>query len=139
MATSTSAPINRALVRQLRGSAPLMTVIVGGIHEKVAPRKVKYPFVTYGKVSAPYDYAWGMLTIEAVFDVFAWAENPVDARNVDQLVANALNDAALSVDGQTLLLCRRVADVEGDPDIDARGRRIYQIGGTYGIQTYQPT
>lgn len=138
MATSTSAPIKRALVRQLRASAPLTAVIVGGVHEKVAPRKAKYPFVTYARIAAPYEYAWGLLSIEAVFDVFAWAENPVDAQTVDQLVANALNDAALSVDGQTLLLCRRVADLEGDPDIDARGRRIYQVGGTYGIQTYQP-
>lgn len=137
MAATTSTPIKRALVRKLRDSSPVMTAIVGGIHEKVAPRRTRYPFIVYGRVAAPYDYVWGSVDFTAMFDVFVWAENQVDASNIDQLVADALNDATLSVSGQTLLACRRVADLDGDTEMDARGRRIYSVGGTYVIQTTQ--
>lgn len=137
MAATTSSPIKRALVRKLRDSSPVMTVIVGGIHEKVAPRKARYPFIVYGRVTAPRAYGWGNVDIISMFDVVVWAENAVDANTIDQLVANALDDAALSVDGQTTLLCRRMSDIEGDPEMDARGRRIYSVGGTYVIHTTQ--
>lgn len=138
MAATTSGPVKRALVQTLRGNAALMAAIVGGIHQKVAPRRARYPFLTYARVTATYGYVWGSVDILAMFDVLAWAENAVDAENIDQLVAGALNDAALSVSGQTTLLCRRVADIEGEPEMDDRGRRIYAIGGTYLIGTTQP-
>jgi len=139
MATSTSAHIKRAIVQSLRANAPLVAAIRGGIHETLAPRKVRYPFVVYDLISAPYSYTWGSSEIKARFDVFVFAENPVEANNLDALVCGALNDAELSVDGQATLLCRRVADMPTGPDVDAEGKRIYQIGGTYSIWTTQPT
>lgn len=138
MVVTTSAPIKRALVQALRASGPLVAAINGGIHETIAPRKVKYPFVTYDLVSSPYEYDWTGVMIEAMFDVSIFAENPVDANNVDALVAAALNEAALAVSGQTTLLCRRVADMPTGPDVDAEGHRIYQVGGTYSVWTDQP-
>lgn len=139
MATSTAAPIKRAVVQTLRASGALMAAIAGGIHEGVAPRKVRYPFIVYQMVAAPYDYTWGTMLLRVTVDVSTYATNPVDANNIDALIAGALNEAALNVDGQTSMLCRRVADLPTGPDVDSEGKRIYQVGGSYLIWTDQPT
>lgn len=137
MATTSAAPVKRAIVQALRASPSLTTAIAGGIHEGIAPRKVRYPFIVYQLVAAPYVYDWGNTMIQALFDVSVFAENPVDANNIDALIADALNEAVLSVDGQTNLLCRRIADLPTGPDIDSEGKRIYQIGGSYSVWTDQ--
>lgn len=138
MATATSsAPIKRAVVQKLRASPSLVSAIAGGIHEGIAPRKVRYPFIVYQLVAAPYRYNWTGVVIEAMFDVSVFAENPVDANNIDALIAGALNEAGLNVDGQDNLLCRRVADLPTGPDIDSEGKRIYQVGGSYSVWTNQ--
>jgi len=137
MATTTVAPVKRAVVQKLRASSPLVAAIVGGIHEAVAPRKVKYPFIVYQIVASSYEYDWTGMQIHALMDVSTYAVNPVDANNIDALIAGALNDAALTVDGQTSLLCRRVGDLPTGPDVDSEGKRIYQVGGTYSIWTDQ--
>lgn len=137
MATSTVAPVKRAVVQKLRASSPLVAAIVGGIHEAIAPRKVKYPFIVYQIVASSYEYDWTGMQIHALMDVSTYAVNPVDANNIDALIARALNDAALTVDGQASLLCRRVGDLPTGPDVDAEGKRIYQVGGTYSIWTDQ--
>jgi hypothetical protein len=138
MATSTSAAVKRAVVQKLRSSAPLVAALNGGIHESIAPRKVRYPFITYQLVAAPYDYDWTGVILRVLMDVTVFAENPVEANNIDQLIGGVLNEAALAVDGQTTLLCRRVSDLPTGPDVDGEGRRIYQIGGSYSIWTDQP-
>lgn len=135
---TTSAPIKRSVVATMRGNAPLKAAIVGGIHEGFAPEKTRYPFLTYNLVTAPYADLWGSRMIVALVDVFAFAENPVDANNVDQLILTSLDGAMLSVDGQTSLICRRVADLGGPPQLDSEGKKIYQIGGSYEIWTDQP-
>jgi hypothetical protein len=135
--TSTSASIKRAVVRRLRASPALVAAIAGGIHEGIAPRKVRYPFITYQLAGASYGYDWGAVMLRVLIDVSVFAENPVDANNIDALIAGALNEAALSVEGQTSLLCRRVADLPTGPDIDSEGKRIYQVGGSYSIWTDQ--
>jgi hypothetical protein len=135
--TSTSASVKRAVVRALRASPSLVSAIRGGIHEGIAPRKVRYPFITYNLVAAPYSYDWTGVMLRVLIDVSVFAENPVDANNIDALIAGALNEAALSVEGQTSLLCRRVADLPTGPDIDSEGKRIYQVGGSYSIWTDQ--
>ena len=96
------------------------------------------PFVVYNLVVAPYSDAWGSRMIVALVDVFAIAANPVDANTVDQLILNTLDGAALTVDGQSSLICRRIADLPGAPQQDSEGKKIYQIGGSYEIWTDQP-
>ena len=137
MAYATSAPIKRAVVQKLRASPSLVSAIAGGIHEGIAPRKIRYPFIVYQLVSSPYHYNWTGVVIETLIDVSVFAENPVDANNIDALIAGALDEAALSVDGQDTLLCRRVADLPTGPDIDSEGKRIYQVGGSYSVWTNQ--
>ena len=134
---TTSTAIKRGVVRHARSDVPLKTAIVGGIHEGFAPEKVRYPFMVYNLVVAPYADLWGSRVIVALVDMLSFAENGVDASNVDQLILNAFDGAQLSVDGQTTLICRRVADIPGGPDTDSEGKKIYQIGGSYEIWTDQ--
>ncbi len=137
MALVTSAPVKRAIVQTLRASPALVAAIAGGIHEGIAPRKVRYPFVVYQLIAAPYSYQWGGAIIEATFDVSVYAENPVDANNIDALITAALDEAVLNMDEQDSMLCRRVADLPTGPDIDSEGKRIYQVGGSYSVWAHQ--
>lgn len=137
MALSSSAPIERAFVAKLRSNATLKAALPGGMHEAFAPEKAPYPLLTYQEVYAPYGYLWDSAMIFAGFDVTIWAKSSVDAKNIDALVLQTLQDASLSVDGQTTLICRRVADLR-NYDVDDEGRKVYAVGGTYEITTDQP-
>lgn len=137
MTLVTSAPVKRAVVQALRASPSLVAAIAGGIHEGIAPRKVRYPFIVYQLVAAPYSRQWGGVILETMFDVMVFAENPVDANNIDALITAALNEAVLTMDEQDNMLCHRVADLPTGPDVDGEGKRIYQVGGTYSIWAHQ--
>ena len=134
---ATSAPVKRALVQRLRAFPSLVAAIRGGIHEGIAPRKVRYPFIVYQLVSAPYRRQWGGVILETLFDVSVFAENPVDANNIDALISTALDEAVLVMDEQDSMLCRRVAVLPTGPDTDSEGKRIYQVGGTYSVWAHQ--
>jgi hypothetical protein len=135
MPLTTSANIKQALVATLRANNTLKDAI-NGIYEGFAPVKTKYPFVTYSFPPVTYDFAWGSLMLLASADIYVYSENSVEANNLDALVLNTLQDAPLSVDGQSTLLCRRVMDLS-EPDVDEEGKKIYQIGGSYSIWTDQ--
>jgi len=134
MAVPTPSPIKRGLVRRLRQQA-WFTTVKGGIHQSFAPYKAKYPFITYQLVTAPSEFTWGGTEVRAMFDVFAWSVDSVEAENLDALIAEALHDAALDVGEQRLLLCRRMGATPTGPTTDSTGRRIYQIGGSYAVWT----
>jgi hypothetical protein len=125
------APIKHAIVRQLRSSSTLKASITG-LHEGFAPRKTKYPFVTYSLHYAPVDYGWGFAIQKVGYDVMVVSDNSVDADNIDALVTATLNDAKLVVDGQSTLICRRILSLSL-PDVDEEGRKIYVVGGLYEI------
>lgn len=138
VALSTTAPVKRALVRALRANAAITTGAPGGIHQGISPAKTRYPFITYRIIPTTRDYQWDGMQIYALVDIFAFSTlTPVEAENLDGLIANTLQDAYLTVDGQDLLFLRRVADITMDPETDARGRRVYQIGGSYRVITSQ--
>lgn len=136
MPLTTSANIKQALVATLRANNTLKDAI-NGIYEGFAPAKTKYPFVTYSFVPAAYDFAWGSAMLLATVDIFVFSENSVEANNLDALVLNTLQDAALDVTGQSTLLCRRVLDLS-ETDVDEEGKKIYQVGGSFSIWTDQP-
>lgn len=125
-------------MQALRASADFRATLTGGIHEGVAPEKTEYPFATFQPVAAPYEDDWSSRMIVAIVDVFVYSENQVTARNGDQIVADALDRVQLTVDDMTTLICRRIADIPAAPDVDAEGKLIYQVGGTYEIWTDQP-
>jgi len=132
---STVAPVKRAIVQAMRASAPLGAAIAGGINEGMAPRRVRYPFVVYQLVSSVREHQFDGQQIHSAWDISVYAENPVDANTVDALIITALDDQDIAVDGQTTMLCRRVADLPTGPDVDSEGRRIWQAGGTYSVWT----
>jgi hypothetical protein len=101
----------------------------------MAPRRVKYPFVVYLMVSSVREHQFDGQQIKSLWDIKAYAVNPVDANNVDALIEAALNDQDIAVDGQTTMLCRRVSDLPTGPEMDSRGRRIWQAGGSYSVWT----
>lgn len=136
MSVSTSAKIKQALVATMRADTPLRTA-VNGFHESFAPAKENYPFVTYNRVSAPYDYDWSGVIIRSYWDIRVWSRSSVEAEDLDALVSTVLNDASLAVSGQSTLICRRYADL-GDRDVDEEGQPIFMAGGTYTVWTSQP-
>ena len=93
--------------------------------------------IVYQLIAASYNRQWGGVIIEATFDVSVYAENPVDANNIDALITTALDEAVLVMDEQDSMLCRRVSDLPTGPDIDSEGKRIYQVGGSYSVWAHQ--
>ena len=136
MTPSTSAPIKRAIVQLMRANTTLKNQ-VDGFHEGFAPLIAAYPHVVFQFVMPEYSYPWGSAMIYTEVDVKAWSKNSVEADNLDALLNSTLNDASLSVDGQSTLICRRVRDLI-DQDDDEEGNKIYMAGGSYEIVTDQP-
>jgi len=134
---TSTAPIKQALVARLRSNATLKAALVGGIHEGFLPKKADYPFLTYDMIYSPIRRIWGSQMYISGFDIRIFHSNSVDAENVDALVLNVLDDAALVVDGQSTLLCQRISDFSA-PDVDEEGRKVYMVGGSYEIWTDQP-
>lgn len=135
MSTPTHDPILQALVRRVRLNAALYARLVGGIHEGFAPGKAKYPFAVYNLVAAPYEWDWSSVTLTAIFDLFVFSRDPVEAGNLDAELAAWIGDQPFPVEGQITLLCRRVATVPMPPDVDVEQMKVYQRGGTYQIET----
>jgi len=131
------APVKQALVARMRASTPLKNAAKGGIHEGVAPQKTPYPFITYSLGYSPWVYTWDSVIIESPLVVSVFHTNSVEANNLDALVLTALQEAPLSVSGQSTLICRRVGDLSSQ-DVDEEGKKIYQVGGRYEIWTDQP-
>lgn len=130
-------PLKQALVQHLRADTTLKSAI-SGIYEGEAPRGAKMPFILFSFVPSPIDYLWGSALQRIVFDIFAIAENGVDASNVDALVFSRLHDAPLSLSEQSTLICRRVMSVQMPPYLSEEGKRIHQVGGSYEVWTDQP-
>lgn len=137
MATS-SAAIFRALVQAVRANGSLYSSLTGGIHEGFAPEKIDYPMAVMTPVAMPYEDQWGSRMIVAVVDISIISRNVVDASNVDESMLDTLDGASLTPDGQTSLICMRVADLRLPPDVDEEGLKVYGVGGTYEIWTDQP-
>ena len=137
MAYTASAPIWRAVVQTLRADAPLRAAVKGGFHEVFSPEPVEiYPLVIYVPVAAPYEDSWGERTIVSAVDVTAWDRSQVEANNLDQSILEQLDGAELSPDGQSALICRRIADIRS-VDVDDEGMKVYGVGGSYEIWTSQ--
>ena len=142
-------PIKRAIVRRTRSDVTLAAALVGGLHQKLAPRKIVYPFFVYAEVSAPYIRDWGTgpgggREIRALYDLTIFATNPVQAENLLQRVDALFNDGESEldplVDGQRVTQCSVVATVPGNgPERDDTGAYFAQMGLTVEIWTTQPT
>lgn len=132
------APVKQALVHALRLNLALKAQLSNEIHEGVVPRGVEYPYLVYDVAYAPHEYYWGGDTQRVGFDIFVVSDDQVEAHNLFQSVADTLHDAVLDLgdSGQTSLYCRRRADMSS-ADLDAAGKKVYQMGATYEIWTDQ--
>lgn len=128
----TISPVKQALVAKLRTSPTLVSGLTGGIHEGVALTGKTPPYLTYNVAYSPRAYDSSNVMALVGFDILVTSTDQVEAQNLDQLVVDALNDQVLSVTGQSILLCRRVADLSSG-DTDESGHKIYQVGGTFEV------
>ena len=136
MTTPTHAPIKWAFVARVRAGSVYDALT--GIHEGFAPEKLDYPFCVWNLVAGPYEYDWGDVTLIAMIDATVFSRNSVQADELDEALAAWLSDQPFPVDGQSTLLCRRVATIPNPPDLDNEGKKVYGAGGTYEIWTAPP-
>jgi hypothetical protein len=137
MAYLTSQNIWRALVAQLRSNGALKAALTGGIHEGVAPENVDYPFLVWtAAVPGVKEDTWNSRMLIALGDVVVVSRSSVEASNLDQSALETLDEASLTVTGQSSLICHRVADIRF-ADQDEEGRKVYRVGGSYEIVTSQ--
>lgn len=142
----TTAPLKNGIVRLVRADPDLKAALIGGIHERVAPRKVPYPFMVFSEVSAPFFYSSGgrHLEIHALFDITVFALKKVEAQNLDMLLARLFSSGSSDVDlqafvtEQRVILCHRTANTPTGPERDDVGNRVVQFGGQYEIWSDQP-
>lgn len=147
MAFLSTGPIKRGVVRRIRSDVALANALVGGIHQRLAPRKIEYPFLVYDEVSAPMlddsgTGPGGGREIRALYDVTVFATNPVEAENLGQRVYTLFDGADIEldslVDGQRVTLCRIAATLpDNGPERDDTGAYYAQIGHTVEIWTQQ--
>lgn len=141
MPSTTTARIKQALVAAMRAETPIKTAATGGFHQGFAPLGTRYPYVAHNLVGAPRSRTWGKdgfrdLLIEAAYDISVWSDDSVEAENLDMLIANLFDEQTLTVDGQSTLIIRRVADLESE-DVGEEGKKVYRVGGTYLCLTDQ--
>lgn len=136
-------PLKQALVRALRDITALKAAVGSdGIHEGVVLPDTDYPFVVYDIPVESYEYDFDGGVAKAIAQVMVVSNDTVQAGNLDQLVANGLQDKVLDFDGTTLeptaepstLHCRRLLSLSG-ADFDGEGNRVYQVGARYLIWT----
>ena len=136
MVLTSVAPIEWALVRQLRSNVVLKGALKGDINRGFAPQKTAYPFIVYSLHYAPNRYTWGGVVTEAGFDVVVFATDEGVADSIAQLINQTLADAKLLVDGQTSLMCRPRSAIS-ITDIDDQGLRYFEKGFVVDIWTSQ--
>lgn len=149
MAATGTGPIKRAIVRRMRSSSALQAALVGGIHQRLAPRKIAYPFFLYDEVSAPFVRDWGTGSdnggreIRALYDLTIYAANAVEAENLGQLVHDLFDGADVEmtplVDGQRVTYCQIIGTLpDNGPERDDTGAYFARIGHQLEIWTEQP-
>lgn len=140
MATTGLAPVKQALVRALRENVALKAMVGSdGINEGIEPRGSDFPYIAYVFSSGYREWDSTNMTLMSDVDVWSVSDSQDQAHNLDQLVADSLEDKVLNFEsgtGQTTLFCRRIGDLSL-ADFDAAGTRIYRMCGVYHIWSDQ--
>lgn len=145
MAATTVWPLLQAVVQKLRADTALQAVLTGGEHEGVAITGTPYPLLTYQLGYAPRDRYLDSVMSRVGIYVHIHSRNQVEARNLDQLVMDVLDNGSYDFtltehgsSGQYTLRSARVLDLSND-DTDDEGLKVYQVGGLYEIWIDQPS
>lgn len=126
--------VRQALVRRLRSNLVLEDGLPGDWSEGVAPGDTPFPRGIFQLQYLPIEYDWtGFVALCGVVVTVFSDQDEGEAASLDQLVFTTLQDARLSVAGQTSLTCRRVSTlslVEAAPD---GTQTVWQKGGVYAV------
>ena len=128
--------IRQALIRQLRSNLVLAEGLPGDWSEGFAPQKTPYPL---GVVYLHYAPSVPDTTGRVIFvgaGVVIFAKDPGVAASLYQLAFTSLQDARLTMTGQTSLQCRQVSDISLT-DVDSEGKAVYQVGGVFEVRVAQ--
>ena len=128
--------IRQALIRQLRSNLVLAAGLSGDWSEGFAPQGTDYPLGVIALQYAPSAYDWSGRVVFVGVSVFVFAKTSGEAASLYQLAFTTLQDARLTLTGQTSLQCRQTSDISLQ-DVDAEGKAIYQAGGVFEVRVAQ--
>lgn len=145
MPTPAPDPIRQAIYERLFADAALRDLLgaADAIYHQIAPAKAKQPYVVIDKQTGnPVEASFGTgrrtsvqrdrWMVKAVCSGGSASPAEAAAMRIDEL----LYDAPLTIANNTLLLCRRISDVNY-PETNGPDRYSH-VGGIYRIDT-QPT
>jgi len=128
--------VRQALIRQLRSNLVLADGLPGDWGEGFDQQDANYPLAIVSLHYDPVMYDWsGQVALVGV-DVLVFAKDLGVASQLAQLAYTSLNDAKLTVSGQTSLSCRLQSGLSL-PDVDKEGKAIYACGGIYEVRVAQ--
>src|SRR5512143_542206 len=96
----------QAVIRHLRANLVLKDLLLGDWSEAVAPQGTDFPRGIIQLHYSPAEYVWTGMDTVIGFDAIVFSKFQDEAASLDQLVFTSLQDAALTVTGQTSLTCR---------------------------------
>ena len=114
--------------------AAITNEATGGVFNGVAPQGTEPPFVVFSAMAKTDDYfAYSERGGQAVYMVKAIDRSPwpKSAGDIDTQIDSALQDAALSISGYSLISCRREEDIYLVEDLS--GVMYQHVGGLYRI------
>jgi hypothetical protein len=110
--------LQQAVVTALAASAPLAAIVGTRIYD-APPRDAAFPYVSFGQLSVA-DWSTGTESgaeHQLTLDVWSREAGKRECYAILDAVTAALNDAALTLDGNALVNLRfQFADVRRDPD-----------------------
>lgn len=128
--------VRQALIRQLRANLVLASSLTGDWSEGFAPEDTVYPLGVISLHFSPSFYDWSGRVVILGVDVVVFSKTQGEAASLDALVFTTLQDARLSLTGQTSLMCRRMSDISLQ-DVDTEGKAVYEVGGVYEVRVAQ--
>lgn len=138
-------PFDQAVYTTLTGSTALTGLLNGGtaspsVYHWIAPTDAAPPYVIYNvQTDVPVKTLPTQAIENKLYQVRAVTFGPTAAAagTIANQIDAALNGAALSISGYTLLLCRREEGINY-PELAPGGQRYHNAGAIYRIQA-QPS
>lgn len=128
--------VRQAFIRHLRSNLVLAEGLLGDWSEGFAPEGTAFPRGTISLQYAPSAYDWSGRVAFIGVTVMVYSKDSGQAASLYQLAFTSLQDAKLTLAGQTSLQCRQTSDIALQ-DVDAEGKAIYQTGGVFEVRVAQ--
>lgn len=128
--------VRQAIVQQLRSNLVLEAGLLGDWSEGFAPPDTKYPIGTFWLHYDPSVYDTTGRVAYLGVGVSIWAKDQGQAASLYSLAFTSLQDAKLTLAGQTSLQCRQSSDISLQ-DVDTEGKAVRQVGGIFEVRVAQ--